>query len=63
MSPWAVLQQKFFGRDLRLPVDLLLGLPEEEVLNSAVDYARDLCDKLKRAHHYARNHLKLASDI
>ena len=51
-----------FGRDLRLPVDLLLSRPEEEVLSSAVDYTGDLCEKLKRVHHYARNHLKLASD-
>ena len=51
-----------FGRDLRLPVDLLLGRPEEEVLSLAVDYTGDLCEKLKWVHHYARNHLKLASD-
>ena len=40
-----------FGRDLRLPVDLLLGRPEEEVLSLAVDYTGDLCEKLKRVHH------------
>ena len=51
-----------FGRDLWLPIDLHLGRPEEEVLSSAVDYTGDLCEKLKRVHHYARNHLKLASD-
>ena len=50
-----------FGRDLRLP-DLLLGRPEEEVLSLAVDYTGDLCEILKQVHHYARYHLKVASD-
>lgn len=51
-----------FGRDLLLPVDLLLGRPEEEVLSSAADYTGDLCEELKWVHHYARNHLKITSD-
>ena len=51
-----------FGRDLRLPVDLLLGHPEEDVLSSGVDYTRELCEKLELVHRYASNHLKMASD-
>ena len=51
-----------FWRDLWLPVDLLSGRPEEEVLSSAVDYPGDICEKLKCVHHSARNHLKMASD-
>ena len=51
-----------FWRDLWLPVDLLSGRPEEEVLSSAVDYTGDICEKLKWVHHSARNPLKMASD-
>ena len=51
-----------FGRDLRLPVDLLLGRPVEETLVSAKEYTTDLCEKLERVHCFARNHLKLSSD-
>ena len=45
-----------------MPVDLLLGCPEEEVLSSGVDYTGELCKKLELVHRYARNHLKMASD-
>ena len=45
-----------FGRNLRLPVDMLLGRPVEEALVSAKDYTIDLCD------HFACSHLKMSSD-
>ena len=45
-----------FGRNLRLPVDLLLGRPVEEALVSAKDYTIHLCD------HFACSHLKMSSD-
>ena len=51
-----------FGRDLRLPVDLLLGRPEEEVWRAADNYTDDLCAKLERVHHFARNNLRMTSD-
>ena len=51
-----------FGRDLRLPIDLLIGRPVEEVLGPAVHYTEELCAKLERVHHFARDHLKMTSD-
>lgn len=50
------------GRDLRLPVDLLTGRPDNEPLSEATDYAIDLQEKLERVHDFARNNLKLKSD-
>ena len=44
-----------FGRDLRLPVYLLLGRPVEETLASAKEYTTDLCEKLECIHRFARN--------
>jgi hypothetical protein len=50
-----------FGRELRLPCDLLFGAhPDKEGLTT--DHAADLVDHLHDIHHYARQHLKLASD-
>ena len=57
-SPAKVL----FGRDLRLPIDLLLGRPEEECPESVKQYTRDLCQRLERIHCFTREHLKLSSD-
>jgi hypothetical protein len=49
------------GRDLRLPVDLLTGRPDDKPLSEVTDYAIDL-QKLERVHDFARNNLKLKSD-
>jgi hypothetical protein len=50
-----------FGRDLRLPCDLLFGAPpyKEE---SITDYETKLSERLRDIHHFARHHLKVASD-
>ncbi|PNF19670.1 hypothetical protein B7P43_G16062 [Cryptotermes secundus] len=49
-----------FGRELRLPCDLLFGvLPDKEL--PTTEYTADLVDHLHDIHNYAR-HLKLASD-
>jgi hypothetical protein len=50
-----------FGRELRLPGDLLLGAPPDKELPT-MDHAADLVDRLRNIHNYARKHLKLASD-
>jgi hypothetical protein len=50
-----------FGRELRLPCDLLFGVPPDKELPTT-DYATDLVDHLHDIHNYARQHLKLASD-
>ena len=57
-SPAKVL----FGRDLQLPIDLLLGRPEEECPESVKQYTRDLCQRLEKIHCFTRKHLKLSSD-
>ena len=50
-----------FGRELRLPCDLLFGVPPDKE-QPTTDYAADLVDHLHDIHNYARQHLKLASD-
>ncbi|XP_033607654.1 uncharacterized protein LOC117282386 [Cryptotermes secundus] len=50
-----------FGRELRLPCDLLFGVPPGKEL-PVTDYAADLVEHLHDIHDYARKHLKLASD-
>ncbi len=50
-----------FGRDLRLPVDLQFGRPEEEP-SPATKYAVALQEKIERVHDFARVHLRMMSD-
>jgi hypothetical protein len=50
-----------FGRELRLPCDLLFGAPPHKEQSTADD-AADLVERLHDIHHYARQHLKVASD-
>jgi hypothetical protein len=50
-----------FWRELRLPCDLLFGVPPGKELPTT-DYATDLVDHLHDIHYYARQHLKMASD-
>jgi hypothetical protein len=50
-----------FGRELRLPCDLVFGtLPDKE--RPTTDHEADLLDLLHDIHNYARQLLKLASD-
>ena len=48
------------GRDLRLPVDLLIGRPELEHTKSG--FATKLQGQLETIHQFTRNHLKVQSD-
>jgi hypothetical protein len=50
-----------FGRELRLPCDLLFGAPLDKE-RPTTDHAADLVGQLHDIHNYARQHLKLASD-
>ena len=54
--------QLMMGRDLRLPIDLLIGRPEDEVPQHASTYAEELQERLERVHNYARTHMKFRSD-
>jgi hypothetical protein len=49
------------GRELRLPCDMLFGVPPDKE-RPTTDHAADLVDHLQDIHKYARQHLKLASD-
>ena len=50
-----------FGRELRLPCVLMFGAsPDKE--QSVTDYAADLVERLRVTHHFARQHLEVASD-
>ena len=52
-----------FGREIRLPVDLLFSSPESDKGGEHVsEYARTLQEKINRVHRYAREHLNLESD-
>lgn len=50
------------GRDLRLPVDLLIGRPSEEPTPLAADYADNLQRRLEQVHEFVRPQLKLISN-
>ena len=49
-----------FGREITLPVDLVLGIPEEENRMFSTQYAYELMDSLKFIHEFARNRLKIS---
>jgi hypothetical protein len=50
-----------FGREIRLLCDLMFGAPPDRE-QSTTDYAADLVERLHDIHHFARQHLKVASD-
>ncbi len=52
--------QLMMGRELRLPVDLLYGRPEEE--DRRTPYAEALQNRLDQVHEYARTRLQMSSD-
>ena len=49
------------GREITLPVDLVLGVPEEQNVecSNATQYAYELTEHIKFVHDFARNRLKL----
>ena len=50
------------GRDLRLPIDLIFGRPEEEPSTIATDYAESLQERLELVHRFVRPHMEMQSD-
>ncbi len=54
--------QLMLGRDLRLPIDLHLGRPEDEVAQHVSAHADELQARMERVHEFARLHLQLRSD-
>ena len=50
-----------FGRELRLPCNLMFGAPPDQE-QSRMDYTADLVERLHNIHHFARQHLRIASD-
>ena len=51
--------QLMMGRDLRLPIDLLIGRPEDEISPYHSCYVEDLQARLERVHSFARTHMQL----
>ena len=49
-----------FGREARLPIDLMFGPPPDEVVTSPNEYALDLRSRLEKAYHKVRSHLGLS---
>ena len=50
------------GRDLRLPIDLIYGRPEEEPAQTVTDYAISMQEKVEHVHNFAREHIRMMSD-
>jgi hypothetical protein len=50
-----------FGKELRLPSDLLFGTPPDKE-RPTIEHAANLVDYLRNIHNYARQHLRLASN-
>ena len=51
-----------FGRDLKLPIDILYGRPETEHAQNTTSYALKLQERLEKVHHFARQRLQMMSD-
>ena len=50
------------GRELKMPIDLMFGRPEDEPPQTATDYASTLQEQLERVHEFARGHMQLMSN-
>jgi biotin synthase-related radical SAM superfamily protein len=56
--------QMMLGREMRMPIDLLVGQPESNAnLVSETDYARNLEGKLNRIHMFACENLQQSSTV
>ena len=47
------------GRELKMPIDLLFGKPENEPPQTATNYASTMQERLERVHEFARGHMQL----
>lgn len=50
------------GREIRLPIDLALGIPEIRTSKCESEYAYQLEKQLVRIHDFARKHMQISSD-
>ena len=50
------------GRQIRLPIDLALGIPETRISVCESDYAYQLEKQLVSIHDFARKHMQIASN-
>ena len=53
--------EMMLGREVLLPLDLVIG-QAEPTGNSTTEYAERLSEQMERIHQFARRHLKLSSD-
>ena len=51
-----------FGREVLLPLDLVIGQPETTETSNRTEYAAKLCEQMEQVHQFARQHLKSCSD-
>ena len=59
VSPYKMM----FGREVNLPIDLMMGLPDPEAPTLlGVDYVEDLQTKMLRCHEFARSHLRKSAE-
>ena len=50
------------GRELKMPMDLMFGRPEDEPPQTATNYASTLQEQLERVHEFAHGHMQLMSN-
>jgi hypothetical protein len=51
-----------FGREINLPIDLLLGKPESQKYQNATEFAYELENRIVEMHDFAREHIKISSE-
>ena len=54
--------EMMLGRQIRLPIDLALGIPETRISVCESDYAYQLEKQLVSIHDFARKHMQIASN-
>ena len=50
------------GHELRIPLDLLYGLPPDGTESCVTDYGKELSERLERAHTFARERLAISNE-
>jgi len=52
----------FLGREIRMPIDLLMGLPPEETFKTTDEYLERLHHNASEAYQLARKHLRVSAE-
>ena len=50
------------GRDLKLPIDLICGRPEEPA-QTVTEYAAAMQEEIEQVHNFAREHIKMSDKM